>query len=519
MKLLFGFFSDHFSYPASMLGRMASDSGWDVELAYFNDTAGDDEIYRTLHSTHPDLVALSIKTFERKPALRVAAQAKALGLSIIAGGPHATGAPYDLADTGYFNAVVVGDGAGIFETLLGGYPGMTGEVVHGKKHWDNSVYCRRLFSEAQQNIIRQNRMLSVATSIGCPFNCSFCATMKNYIPLSPEMVVGQLSDAKKDYDIKFVNFLDDTLTYNLERLKEFRRLIEERDLDLQFMEVNGRVETFSEPVAEELAKLGVRDISFGVETASQKLLNFLNKKNRVEDIYRARKVCRDFGMAFKSNIMAGIPTQDQSDYDKTLDFIKNEKPDVVAKLYFTPFPGTALFDYCITNNHMPDNWTFDHYLFGNGHEPDFKGWRNTSGLLKNIDYDMADQFMASIDAFEYQRIDRKINEVAKKADQTPWVLVGSRKYFYTVLERLSRTEWENLLGYIELEEEGYQQREFSISIPKYDRSKTRKLFETAVVTIHPGTYLNNHIQPWLKSRFDFRGKILSASTYLDRSLK
>ena len=48
-----------------------------------------------------------------------------------------------------------------------------------------------------------------------------------------------------------------------------------------------KADSFDANVAAELVKLGVETVNFGIETASPKLLKFLNKRQTAEDAYRA----------------------------------------------------------------------------------------------------------------------------------------------------------------------------------------------------------------------------------------
>ena len=466
MKLLFGIFSEDMSYPASMLSAIAVKHGWAVDIIYFHRDDNCDDIREKICMSSADLVALSIKTFERQKAVTVARTAKKLGIKTIAGGPHPTACPDDLMSTGCYDAVVVGDGAGVFEDILDNYHTLDKVVISGKMNPDVSVYVDRYFSPTQKQRLKFSKMLDILTTVGCPFDCHFCGTSRDVISFPMELVVSKIKELTKHYGIEYIRFLDDTFTFNANRLMGFHKLIKESGFEFQYF-LQARVNCFNEDIADILTDIGVDDIVFGVETASQRLLNFLNKKISVKEIYKVSDICRRKNIAFKVNIMIGIPTQSKEDYEHTFKFIKECLPEAININYFIPFPGTSLYDYCVDNNHMPDNGSFDDYLFL---EQDLAGNREAtriSGILKNVDYDMADEYYKKITDWDYQRKDKVIMSVAEKADSGKWILFGSGYYFYKVLDRLALRNWNNFLGYYDIIESSSTEETKSI-MPRYD---------------------------------------------------
>ena len=63
-----------------------------------------------------DLVGISYRITAEKKAFSIADEFRKRGITVVAGGPQPTGTPYDAAE--HFDAVVVGEGEGLWPTLL-----------------------------------------------------------------------------------------------------------------------------------------------------------------------------------------------------------------------------------------------------------------------------------------------------------------------------------------------------------------------------------------------------------------
>jgi len=96
-----------------------------------------------------------------------------------------------------------------------------------------------------------------------------------------------------------------------------------------------------------LKKSGCWQIQIGVESGSQRILDFLKKGTSVEMNAEAIKNCRKIGIFSHCAFMIGIPTETEEDLKKTYYFIQKNKPDLGGAGFFIPFPKTVLWDYCV----------------------------------------------------------------------------------------------------------------------------------------------------------------------------
>ena len=80
---------------------------------------------------------------------------------IIAGGIHPTLMPDEIIQTGYFDAVVVGDGMGVWENILMNIKNLNGEIIYGKQHPNKHLYNRHFHSKSQIERMKATELATV----------------------------------------------------------------------------------------------------------------------------------------------------------------------------------------------------------------------------------------------------------------------------------------------------------------------------------------------------------------------
>ncbi|MBI9113163.1 radical SAM protein [Maridesulfovibrio ferrireducens] len=453
-KIVFGIFSQNKSMAASMLGALAEKLGWDVDVVFLPLESRPQDVLDTLDYI-PDIFALSFASYNREQAFFVAKVLKERGIKVIGGGIHATAMPGDLVQTGYFDAVMHGDGMGILDEVLQNYQDLTESVViHGKKHHNKRVYLDYFFSESQKKILRETQKTDLLTSYGCPFKCTFCASSrKGFMTFPDDQLIEFMVDINDKYGVKVFTFQDDLLFNDVKRVKRISKHLRELppEKEISFgKSANCRASSFSGALATEIKNLNITDVSFGIESASNKLLKFLNKKQTEEDCYNAIDVCKRHDLYSRINLMFGIPTQDEEDYKTTLEFVKKAKPDIVNMFYYTPYPGTDLYDYCFDHGYIPAEYNRDRFDWFNAQND---GIREVHLKLNGVDYQMADKYMQEIsDMYDPLNF---LKPLVEEIDKHTWVIFGSSTqiYFSQVLNVLKKIDMKNCLGYYDIDPE------------------------------------------------------------------
>jgi len=447
---------------------MCKKYGWESDILFVPYAPNWDHTLAAVLAYSPDVIALSFKSYERNLAFETAAVLKQTGKPIWAGGIHPTVMPQDLTASGLFDLVVKGDGVGILKGILAKHLCFNGDVVEGQKLEDSNVYLNLHYSRSQIQEITSSRIATIVTTHGCPFNCRFCYSGRNNFFLFP--IEGAADNVKRlysDFGVRLFRIQDDVFACDAKRIRKFRKALGSIKDEISFGFMHGRVTLFNREVADELASLDIDGIAFGIESASPRILKFLNKEQTLDDCYRAAQLCKEYGHNMIVHLMYGIPTQNQDDYQCNIDFMMKIGRTSIKHGYFCPYPGTPLYDSCFLEGYMPANVKKDSF-----------GWYSPVGSgttheiqirLNGVDYELADEFIAKTKQLEFMEDVYPRMEIV---DDCPWVFVGGGEsfFFVSLLREFSTRTWKNCLGYFCF---GHGQsplnisRDTTVAIPRY----------------------------------------------------
>ncbi len=192
----------------------------------------------------------------------------------------------------------------------------------------------------------------VLTSRGCPNNCIFCSNHivmgKKWRGRSPENVVEELEQIVQTYGVKQVDFEDDNLTFNKQRMEAICDLITERKLDIEWYTPNGvRADRLDTELLAKMRHCGCQRIMVAPESGVQRVVNDIIKKNqdlkKVENaIIGARKV----GIKVSCFFILGFIGETKEDIKATIDYAYSLRKLGADRFYFsyaTPLVGTELY--------------------------------------------------------------------------------------------------------------------------------------------------------------------------------
>ncbi|MFC1721528.1 B12-binding domain-containing radical SAM protein [Patescibacteria group bacterium] len=211
--------------------------------------------------------------------------------------------------------------------------------------------------------------IHIFTGLGCPFNCAFCANKSMYEARnSPKIiryktidqVIAELRFLKNKYGLESFYIQDDTFTLNKERVTKIcHRLIDE-NLDLLWG-AETRVNLIDERLVAIMKKAGCYQLDFGVEAATQKVLDAVNKGITLKETQRAFNICRRHQVRSGANIMLNLPSEGEDDVAAIGKFLKKLKASVHYIALTVPFIGTEIYE-----KHVNPKLTLDEYkLFEN----------------------------------------------------------------------------------------------------------------------------------------------------------
>jgi radical SAM superfamily enzyme YgiQ (UPF0313 family) len=143
--------------------------------------------------------------------------------------------------------------------------------------------------------------------------------------------------------IRFFYFSDDTFTANKKRVIEICRKIIDKQLDITWNAIS-RVDHINEEILYWMRKAGCIQISYGVESGSEKIREFLLKKISTEQIRSAFTLTQHYGIMARAYFIYGAPGESDQSIRQTIDLIKAIKPLSAIFYILDIFPGTALYE-------------------------------------------------------------------------------------------------------------------------------------------------------------------------------
>jgi len=187
---------------------------------------------------------------------------------------------------------------------------------------------------------------------GCTF-CSWPTLYPNYRVRKPELLVEEIRMLIERCKVKEV--FDDTGTFPVGRwLRRFANLMTERGYNEEIrFSSNMRFGALTREDYRLMRKAGFRMLLFGMESASQRTLDRLNKGVTVEGIIKECRVAREEGLEPHITIMVGYPWETRDDALATLKLARMlmEKGWAVTlqSTVVMPYPGTRLYEEALEN--------------------------------------------------------------------------------------------------------------------------------------------------------------------------
>lgn len=214
---------------------------------------------------------------------------------------------------------------------------------------------------------------AIYTTLGCPFHCSFCCIQapfktgekelgykeitNSYRFWSPEHVISQIDLLVNKYGVRNIKFADEMFVLNPKHVLGICDLIIERGYDLNIW-AYARVDTVRDEMLDKLKRAGFNWLAFGIEAASDRVRDNVQKGVSQEDIYRTINKVRDAGINVIGNYIFGLPEDDLETMQETLDLALDLNCEF-ANFYSTmAYPGSQLYEMALKEGwQLPDTWS------------------------------------------------------------------------------------------------------------------------------------------------------------------
>jgi len=308
-----------------------------------------------IQSFQPDFIGIYIHTmaFYNACALGKELKGKYPNIILMCGGPHPTVLPKSIPS--YFDYVVIGEGEYVTLEIVEGK--VKKRIVQGIRvknldelPWPNYDFFinkpynwkLKLFGD---DILEP--VISLNTTRGCPFPCRFCGVRyisgPEFRGVSPKRLVAELVELKKKYNLVGVYFREDNFTSDIIRLEQFCNLMIETKTNLKWA-CESRVKNLSAPLIEKMSEAGCIGLYIGVESGSPRMLEYIDKKETVEDFLEKFPILRDHGISTYTTWIYGLPSETQADRELSEKLIARLNPTTFDKFVYIGIPKSYFYE-------------------------------------------------------------------------------------------------------------------------------------------------------------------------------
>lgn len=323
-----------FWFPKLGLPTLAANTPSGVEVRIVDEVVEDIDF-----NIDVDLVGISVMTYLAPRAYEIAAKFRERGIKVVLGGIHTSMCPEEAKN--HADSVVVGEAERIWPRLiedfrrgelkplyeekdlpkLDGLPVPRRDLLNRKSYWTTNC---------------------VQTSRGCPFACDFCTVTifgGNQFRLRPvEEVVEEVRRLNKG----FVVFVDDNIAGNKAYAKQLFKAL--TPLKINWGSQASLTMARDPELLALAAKSGCTALFIGVESISEENLLAANKKfNKVEKFREEFKRFHDHGILIQTGMIFGFDNDDESVFERTVEFLEENRIELAMFNILTPLPGTNLY--------------------------------------------------------------------------------------------------------------------------------------------------------------------------------
>ncbi|HEY8287358.1 MAG TPA: radical SAM protein [Chloroflexota bacterium] len=345
--------------------------GYDV--AFFDSVFQTNEaaLLETVRASAPRFVGVSALIIGRATAREQIRALKAMGCTVIAGGPDPSIVPETyLRDFGA-DYVVMGEGEYTARELLDSLSGrgmVPVEDVRGIAFLREGILKITRAREKIQDLdglpwpardlmdftpylaawrARHGySSVHLLTSRGCPFRCNWCSKGvygKTFRARDPGDVAREMRWLRETYLPERLWVADDLLGVKRSWVTAWREAVLAEDAAMPF-ECLSRADLLTPQMLAELKEIGCFRVYFGAESGSQRVLDAMQKDTKVEEIRAAAAMLKAAGIERGFFMMLGYPPEDIGDIRLTERMLMEIVPEMVGFSVAYPLEGTGFYE-------------------------------------------------------------------------------------------------------------------------------------------------------------------------------
>lgn len=269
----------------------------------------------------------------------------------IAGGAHPTFLPEESLNILGCDVVVRGEGEQILPQILRDYQqhGKVKQVYEGGLVDLDAIPfpARHLVDLKTYNPEMEGEGIArIWSSRGCNRRCAFCAKLTgNRVRFrSEDSFMEELRILVNHYGFKNIIFMDDNFCLSKSRTTRVCKRIIKEKMDIN-IRICPRADSVSPQLLKLLSKAGVTETSFGVESGSQTMLNWMQKDTMVDVMKKAIRDAKAEGILVKIYLIVCFPFENNETIEETKRFVLETEPDKWLLQTFIPYPQTDVWRF------------------------------------------------------------------------------------------------------------------------------------------------------------------------------
>ncbi|MBD3314014.1 radical SAM protein [Candidatus Woesearchaeota archaeon] len=346
------------AYVSSSVKRAGFDAGF-IDGNFYRIPV--DDIVEQVAEQRPEAVGMNVTLPNLSVVLETARKIKdSYDPLIIIGGPGATLLHDKIISHDSIDVVVRNEGEITVPKVLSG---AELEYIPGITYKKNSVAVVNSRSEPITDLdslafpdtsiipdeLKETGIVSMFTTRGCSNQCTYCSTPQIWDRKikfrSPESMIEEIDNYRRDFELKEIHFLDDTFTVSRKRLNAFLDAYVASGMhkDVKWRCLS-RINTVDEETLIRMKDAGCYHISYGIESANEDVLKRIRKNITPE---KAKDVCEmtsSIGIKTKAFFMIGFPWETEKEIKETLDYAAALDVDRVGINIVKAYPGTVLYE-------------------------------------------------------------------------------------------------------------------------------------------------------------------------------
>jgi len=382
MKIVLVALYDLYSYGIRGLHSVLEKEGHDVKSMFFKSSVYNDksptpnevdEFVKLILSEDPQLIAIGLRSplfsLFKDICSKIRKNTKA---KILVGGHHATADPKSLLP--YVDFVCIGEGEEMIKNLC--YEMKSGNehnfsylpsLIENLDDLEFDYYGNDSIYYLSKPLIEESKM-SIYSSRGCFFHCTFCfeQILKNIYGnkhkvrrKSVKRVMDEVCRYKGIFpNLKEIVFSDPNFTWDEQWIRDFSKEYSKTGLSFHCF---GNTELVTENMLKDLCNAGMNVISFGIQSASPRMLRKYNRKTTLDKALKVSEMCTKLGLQPRFDFIINAPFENANDWKLTKEFInKLSRPNIIRNFELKFFPGTPL-----TKESLEQNIISEDYIVGN----------------------------------------------------------------------------------------------------------------------------------------------------------